>query len=130
MMNDPLSPDRSWARKFRDASRGVGEGMRGQSSFFVHFFVTAAVIVAGLALGVSLVEWCLLVLCIAGVLTAEMFNSALESMAKAITGESDPHLGNSLDIGSAAVLLASVGASIVGAIIFSHRLGILLRWWQ
>ena len=58
----------------------------------------------------SLVEWCLLLLCIAGVLTAEMFNSALESMAKAITGESDPHLGNSLDIGSAAVLVASIGA--------------------
>jgi diacylglycerol kinase len=38
-------------------------------------------------------------------------------------------LGNSLDIGSAAVLVASVGASIVGAIIFGHRLGILLGWW-
>ena len=100
----PLSPERSWTRKFRDAFRGVKEGVHGQSSFFVHFFVAAAVIAAGIVLGVSLAEWCLLVLCIAGVLTAEMFNSALESMAKAITGESDPHLGNSLDIGSAAVL--------------------------
>ncbi len=69
-------------------------------------------------------------LCIAGVLTAEMFNSALESMAKAITGESDPHLGNSLDIGSAAVLVASIGAAVVGAIIFGHRVGVLLEWWQ
>ena len=42
-----------------------------------------------------------------------MFNSALESMAKVITGESHPHLGNSLDIGSAAVLLASIGAYTV-----------------
>jgi diacylglycerol kinase len=126
----PLSsPDRSWARKFRDAFRGLKEGVRGQSSFFVHFFTAVAVVVAGLALGVSLLEWCVLTLCIAGVLTAEMFNSAFESMAKAITGESDPHLGNSLDIGSAAVLVASVGASIVGAIIFGHRLGILLGWW-
>jgi diacylglycerol kinase len=38
-------------------------------------------------------------------------------------------LGNSLDIGSAAVLTASIGASIVGAIIFGHRLGNLLGWW-
>lgn len=129
MPYDPISPKRPWVRKFRDAFRGVKEGVHGQSSFFVHFFVAAAVIAAGLVLGVSLVEWCLLALCIAGVLVAEMFNSALESMAKAITGESDPHLGNSLDIGSAAVLLASVGASIVGAIIFGHRLGILLGWW-
>ncbi len=105
------------------------EGVHGQSSFFAHFFVAAAVVAAAVVLGVSLVEWCLLVLCIAGVLTAEMFNSAFESMAKAITGESDPHLGNSLDIGSAAVLLASVGASIVGALIFAHRLSILVGYW-
>ena len=130
MSDNPISPERFWTRKFCDAFRGVKEGVRGQSSFFVHFFVAALVVAAGVVLGVSPVEWCLLVLCIAGVLTAEMFNSALESMAKAITGESDPHLGNSLDIGSAAVLLASIGASIVGAIIFGYRLGNLLGWWQ
>ena len=129
MSDDPLSPERSWACKFRDAFRGVKAGVRGQSSFFVHFFIAALVVAAGAVLRVSLIEWCLLLLCIAGVLTAEMFNSALESMAKAITGESDPHLGNSLDIGSAAVLLASVGAAVVGTIIFANRLGILLGWW-
>ena len=129
MPNDLPSIERPWPRKFRDAFRGVKEGVRGQSSFFVHFFIAAAVIVAAAVLGVSLEEWCLLLLCIAGVITTEMFNSALESMAKAITGESDPHLGNSLDIGSAAVLLASIGASIVGTIIFVRRIGLLLNWW-
>jgi diacylglycerol kinase len=123
------SPERSWIRKFRDAFRGVKEGVRGQSSFFVHFFIAAAVVATGLVLRVNLYEWCLLVLCIAGVITAEMFNSAFESMARAITHQRDPHLGDSLDIGSAAVLVASVGASIVGAIIFGNRLGLLLRWW-
>ena len=124
-----VSSDRSWARKFRDAFRGLKEGVRGQSSFAVHFCVAAAVIVAGLGLRVSLTDWCLLALCVAGVLTAEMFNSAFESMAKAITEDSHPHLGNSLDIGSAAVLVAAIGASIVGAIIFGHRLGVILSWW-
>ena len=118
----PPAPRRSWARKSRDAFRGVKEGVRGQSSFYVHFFVAATVVVAGVVLRVNLYEWCLLVLCIAGVIAAELFNSALESMARAITKESDPYLGNSLDIGSAAVLVAAVGASIVGAIIFSSRL--------
>jgi diacylglycerol kinase len=128
----PAGPDharRPWTRKFRDAFRGIREGMYGQSSFAVHFPVTVAVIAAGAALGISMHEWCLLTLCIAGVLVAEMFNSALESMAKAITGESDPHLGNSLDIGSAAVLLASVGASVIGLLILGRRLGMLLGWW-
>jgi diacylglycerol kinase len=116
------TPERSWANKFRDAFRGVKAGVRGQSSFFAHFFIAAVVVAAGVVLGVTAVEWCLLALCIAGVITAEMFNSALESMAKAITGEDNPHLGNSLDIAGAAVLTASIGAAVVGSIIFIPRL--------
>jgi diacylglycerol kinase len=129
MKDDRASPSRSWADKFRDAFRGLKAGVRGQSTFVVHFFAAAAVIVAAAALRVDLREWCLLLLCITVVLVAEMFNSALESMAKAINRQSDPHLGNSLDIAAAAVLAASIGASIVGAIIFANRLGILLGWW-
>jgi diacylglycerol kinase len=124
----PIS-ERPWLRKFRDAFHGVREGVRGQSSFFIHFFLTAAVIVAAVILRVVLIEWCILLVCVTLVLMAEMFNSALESMAKAITGETDPHLGNSLDIGSGAVLAASIGAAIVGSIIFANRLGIMLQWW-
>ena len=129
MPNDPSFIQRSWFRKFRDAFRGVKVGVRGQSSFRVHLLVGVAVAAAGVALRVDLMEWCILALCVAAVLCAEMFNGALESMAKAITGESDPHLGNSLDIGSAAVLVASIGSAVVGAIIFGHRLGMLLGWW-
>ena len=119
----------SWFRKFRCAFRGLKQGVRGQGSFFVHFFVAAVVVAAGVVLRVNLYEWCLLVLCIAGVIAAELVNSALESMAKAISGRRNPHLGNALDIGSAAVLTASIGAAVVGAILFGHRLGLLLGWW-
>ena len=122
-------PERSWIRKFRDAFRGIKEGIHGQSSFFVHFFMSAAVVAAAAVIRVNLVEWCILLLCITVVLTAEMFNSALESMAKAVTGETDPHLGNSLDIGSAAVLTASLGASLVGSLLFVNHVGKMLQWW-
>jgi diacylglycerol kinase len=120
---------RSWSRRFRDAFRGMKEGVRGQSTFFVHFFAAAVVVAAAAVLRATFYEWCLLVLCIAAVFAAEMFNSAIESMAKAITGQSDPHLGNSLDIAAAAVLVASIGAAIVGAVIFVRRLGFMLGWW-
>jgi diacylglycerol kinase (ATP) len=63
------------------------------------------------------------------VLTAEMFNSALEALARAITEHSDPLIGQALDIGSAAVLIASAGAAAVGLIVFIHRLGVAIAWW-
>jgi len=129
MQDDPSFDDRTWMQKFRDALRGLKEGIRGQSSFFVHFFTAAAVVVAAAVLRMDRVEWALLLLSITAVLVAEMFNSGLESIARAITDEHHPHLGNALDIGSAAVLLAAVGASLVGAIVFGNRLGMLLGWW-
>ena len=122
-------PRRPWQAKFADAFRGVKLGIRVHSSFFVHFFAAAAVIAAGVALEVDLVQWCLLALCIAGVLAAEMFNSALEHLARAVKRDRDPELGLALDIGSGAVLLAALGAATVGAIVFGHRLGVLLGWW-
>lgn len=113
---------RAWIQKFRHAIRGVRMGMRGQSSFAVHLFMAALVAAAGAVLRPNLVEWYVLALCIAMVLGAEMFNSALEGMAKAISREQDPHLADALDMGSAAVLIVALGAAAVGAAVFLTRL--------
>jgi diacylglycerol kinase len=120
---------RAWADKFRDAFRGVKEGVRGQSSFFTHFFAAAAVVTAGLVMGIDRGEWCLVLLSIAGVLAAEMFNTALEAMARAFGDRPDPNVGRALDIGSASVLLAALGAAAVGLLIFVPRFGQLVGWW-
>jgi diacylglycerol kinase (ATP) len=118
---------RTWFEKFRDAFRGVRSGMRGQSSFQVHIFVAVAVIVAATLLRCTLWQWCILSLCIGGVLTAEMINSAMEHLAKAVNKDRNPHLGDALDTGSAAVLFASLAAAIVGAIVLISQLIALLK---
>jgi diacylglycerol kinase len=130
MSDEPRSPsERSWAAKFGDAFRGVREEIRDQSSFRVHFAVAGAVIVCGVVFRVDLIEWCVLLLCITGVFTAEMFNTAIESLAKAITDQPNRHIALALDVASAAVLVASVGAALVGAIIFVNRLRLMAGWW-
>ena len=121
---------RGWVAKFRNAFRGIVQGVCGQSSFYVHFTVALAVVIAGWLLQVTVLEWCLLIVCITSVLVAEMFNSALEALAKAIDTEQNPHLGRALDISSAAVLLASIGAVVLGTTLFVYRLGTALRWWS
>ncbi len=122
-------PRRTWSSKFRVAFRGVKLGVRGQTSYFAHLFMAAAVLVAGLVLKVSMTEWCVLLLCIAGVLTAEMFNSALEAFARAITREHNPELGDGLDMASAAVLMAAIGSALIGTLVFVYRLGRMVGWW-
>ena len=121
-MNESQQAPRGWFRKFAVAFRGVAVGVRGQSSFAVHLPATAAVLGLSWWLAVSPVEWCLLVLCIAVVLIAELFNSTLELLARAITTEHDTNLRDALDIAAGAVLLAAIGSAVVGAIILVPHL--------
>jgi diacylglycerol kinase len=115
-------PKRSWPEKFRHAFHGIWLGARGQSSFAVHLAVSALVIVAAVILRVSRLEWFILLLCITLVLAAEMFNSALEHLAKAIDRSENQAIARGLNIASAAVLLAAGGSAVIGAIIFVGRL--------
>ena len=120
---------RTWKAKCQDAFRGAKRAARGEANFAVHLFFAAIVIAGAAALELGIVEWCLLILCISAVLSAEMFNTALEWLAKSITSEHDPRVGTALDIASAAVLIAAFGATLVGMTIFLHGLGGLIGWW-
>ncbi len=115
--------------KLRWALRGVAWGVRTQSNFVIHLVLAAAVVIAGVALGVSWIEWCVLALCITIVLAAELFNTAIEHLARAITHEHHEEIRRALDTSAGAVLVAATGAAIAGAIVFGYRLGALLEWW-
>jgi len=120
-------PRRPWSQKFRDALRGLKLGIRGHSSFFVHFFAAALVIAAAFALGCSLEQWGLLLLCIGVVFTAELINSAIETLHRGLDEETRERTYKSLDIAAGAVLLASITAAVVGVLIFGTRLLQLLN---
>ncbi len=113
---------RSWRDKFRTAFRGIKLGVRGHSSFFVHFFVSALVLAAAIVLHCDLVQWCLLLGCIGLVLTTELVNSAIETLLRGLDEESKARSWPCLDIAAGAVLLASITASVIGSIIFLSRL--------
>jgi diacylglycerol kinase len=118
-------PRRPWRAKFRAAVRGLKLGIRGHSSFAVHFFFTALVLLSGVVLGCDLVQWCLLLLCIGLVLTAELFNSAVETMFRGLDEASKERGWPALDIAAGAVLLASGIAVLVGAVVFIQRFRVI-----
>ncbi len=118
---------RPWRDKFGAAARGLKWGIRGHSSFFVHFFFTALVLAAAIVLRCDRLEWCLLVGCIGAVLTAELFNSAIETLFRGLDEETRSRVWPCLDIAAGAVLLASFTASIIGSLVFLGRLADLLK---
>jgi diacylglycerol kinase len=115
-------PRRPWRAKFRDAFRGIKLGVRGHSSFFVHFFFAALVLAAAVVLRCTLKEWCILLLCIGLVLTAELFNSAVETLFRGLDEATRERTWPALDIAAGAVLLASLIAAAIGIAIFGYRL--------
>ena len=118
-------PRRAWRAKFGDAFRGLKLGIRGHSSFSVHFFFAALVVAAAIVFRCELLDWCLLLGCIGLVLTAELFNSAIETIFHGLEERTKPRVAATLDIAAGAVLLASLTAALIGALVFLHRLAVL-----
>lgn len=116
------SKARRWRDKFREAFRGVKLGVRGHSSFFVHFFCAALAAAAALVLDCDLIEWCLILGCIGLVMTAELFNSAIETLFHGLDEESKSRIHGCLDIAAGAVLIASFTALTVGILIFGRHI--------
>jgi diacylglycerol kinase len=127
--DEPASrPARSWTGMFRDAIRGVKVAIRGEVNFFIHMFIA---VIAGVGGGILKISdnrwWCIFILCVTIVLTAELFNTAIEHLARAVTREQHPEVRDALDIASGAVLVASLGASCVGLLMIVWPLVKVLR---
>ena len=113
---------RALSAKFGDAFRGLKYGIRGESSFAVHFFAATLVIVSAAILRCTAHEWCLLLFAIGAVLTAELFNTCIETLFRGLDPSVRERCWKCLDIAAAAVLMTSITAALVGVIVFGHRL--------
>lgn len=121
----PQPPGRSWLSKFGDAFRGLFLAVRTQSSFAAHLPVAAAAVAGGWLCDFSGAEWCLVVLAIGGVLAAEVFNTSIEEIARAMNTGPHPGIRDALDVASGGVLVAVGAAIVVGLVLFGPR---ILAW--
>jgi diacylglycerol kinase len=117
---------RTWRQKFGHSLRGARRAVRTQSSFAVHLLAATGVVAAAAVLRVTLSEWGLLVFAIGIVLVAETFNTAVESLARAVDTDFHPRIRDALDMASAAVLVAALTAVAIGCVVFLPHLWPLL----
>jgi diacylglycerol kinase len=118
-MPEPFQrPPFTWRRKFGYAFRGLSRAIGAGQSFFVHGAAAVAVVALAAWLRCERWEWCVLAIAVGGVFTAELFNSAIERLAQAVTSETRPEIRDALDIAAAAVLVASLTSMALGAIVF------------
>ena len=124
-----MARPRTFIDKFGDAFRGIARAVPGQSSFAVHIPAALGTLALAAVLRVSLIEWCVLAGAIGAVLAAEVINTSIEMLAKAVTREFDPYVRDALDIASAGVMVTVITAVVIGTLLIGNRVGILIGWW-
>jgi diacylglycerol kinase (ATP) len=114
-------------RSFEHAFAGISIMLKSQHNAWIHALVTLGVIAAGYLLGLSLAEWCWLVLAIMAVWTAEALNTALELLADVASPSYHPIVKQSKDVAAGGVLISAVGAAVIGLLILGpHAIDALL----
>lgn len=84
----------------------------------IHLSLGLLVILAGVFFSISRMEWLFVLLCIAGMFTLELLNTAIEKTVDLVTDEYHPLAKVAKDLAAGAVLVYTVYSIIVGMIVF------------
>lgn len=118
-------PGGLWRRRvasFGHAGRGVWLALRSEVHLRFHALATVAVIGLGLYYAISRLEWALVAIAVACVWAAELVNTAIEALTDLASPDWHPLAGKAKDVAAGAVLLAALGALVVGALVFGPHL--------
>lgn len=107
---------------FKYAIEGIISSFKTERNMKIHVLIMLLVIVAGILLKVSLLEWIILVIMISLVISAELFNTTIETVVDMITKEKDEKAKLAKDVSAGAVLVLAIGSIIVGLIIFVPKI--------
>lgn len=125
-LNAPASdqlrpPEGLWRRRvasFGHAGRGVWTALRSEVHLRFHALATVVVIGLGFYCGITRLEWALVAISVASVWTAELLNTAIEALTDLASPAWHPLAGKAKDVAAGAVLLAALGALVVGVLVF------------
>ena len=103
---------------FKYAFNGLKIILSTQHNFLIHLVVAVFVTAAGLFFQISNSEWCIIILTIAMVLSAEVFNTSIEKITDMVSPGYNVEAGKIKDIAAASVLIVAIASVIIGLTIF------------
>ena len=109
-------------RSFGYAFKGIALMFHHQPNFYIHLSLSVIALVLSYVLDLSRSEFLWIVLAIGLVLSAEIFNTAIEKLTDLVQPNQDPKAGKVKDLAAAAVLVLATTALSIGLIIFIPRL--------
>lgn len=103
---------------FKYAIAGILSVLKSEANLKIHLVAAIIALGAGGYFDISRTEWCLVILCIVAVLSAETFNTAIEYLTDLVSPDIHPLAKKTKDAAAGAVLWVAFGALLVGLVIF------------
>ncbi len=109
---------RSLPRSFSYAFRGIATAVAGERNMKIHIAAAVAALIACAALRCTPVEWAIVIIMIALVVSAEMFNTAIESVVDLASPQIHPLAKKAKDMAAGAVLVLAIASVVVGLVVY------------
>ena len=109
-------------RSFGYAFQGIFTCVRNERNMKIHCVAAVLVVIAGVILKISAIEWCICMVLFGLVMALEHVNTAVEAVVDLDTEERTPLAKHAKDAAAGAVLIAAIMAAIAGMIIFIPKL--------
>ena len=113
----------SFSNTFKNARKGMRLTIKSERNIRIHLFTATLVLITAYCLHFSIVKFCILLMTIAMVISAEMFNSAIEFSLDAIFhNKFNRMVGMAKDIAAGAVMIVTISAVLIGVLLFAPPL--------
>jgi len=109
-------------KSFKYAFEGIWEVLKSQANPKIHLTAAIFTMLTAYYLELTRIEWCLIILCIVLVLSAETFNTSIEHLTNLVSPEYHPLAKKTKDAAAGAVLWVAMGTCLVGVLIFLPKI--------
>ncbi len=117
----------NFANTFKNARKGMRLSIKSERNIRIHFATAILVLITAFCLHFSITQFCIILLTIAAVISAEMFNSAIEfSLDSIFHNKYSRMVGMAKDIAAGAVMVVTIMAVLIGVLLFAPPIITLL----
>lgn len=109
-------------KSFRFAFAGLKTLFKEEHNSWIHLIAAIGIIIAGIVLEISFMEWIAITIAIGLVFTLEIMNTAIENIADFVSPEKHSAIKKIKDLAAAGVLVSSITAIVIGTIVFLPKL--------
>ena len=109
-------------KSFKYAFDGICTGIKEEQNMKIHITIMILVIIFGIMLKISKMEWIICIILFGLVISMELINTAIENTVDLVTKEKNEQAKIAKDVAAGAVLVSAITSAIIGLIIFVPKI--------